>query len=261
MLQVRFLVITTAAVAGLFLGMLVFLEFGRRLGLRQLSREGADARLGVGVVDNIVYALLGLLIGFTFSGAAARFDHRRDLVAQEVNAIGTAWQRLDLLPAEPREAIRSGFRRYADALLVSYTKGASLVDPFGEPAPLARAQDDIWSRAVAACLAPSGEGARILLLPALNEMFDVVQTERMARRMHPPIVIFAMLGVTALAAALLAGYGIASTPMRNWIYLLGIAATVSVAAYVIIDLEYPRLGFINIDATHQLLVDLRATMK
>jgi hypothetical protein len=261
MLYTHFELLSVGLAVGLFIAMLVFLEFGRRLGLRQLGREGADARLGVGVVDNIVYALLGLLIGFTFSGAAARFDHRRDLVAQEVNAIGTAWQRLDLLPVEPRDAIRSGFRRYVDALLVSYTNGPSSVDPFGEPAPLARAQDDIWSRAVAACLTPSGEGARILLLPALNEMFDVVQTERMARRMHPPIVIFAMLGVTALAAALLAGYGIASTPTRNWIYLLGIAATVSVSAYVIIDLEYPRLGFINIDATHQLLVDLRATMK
>jgi hypothetical protein len=261
MLQVRFLLITTAAVAGLFLGMLVFLELGRRLGLRQLGREGADARLGVGVVDNIVFALLGLLIGFTFSGAATRFDHRRDLVAQEVNAIGTAWQRLELLPAEPREALRLGFRRYVDALLASYANAHSSADPFNEPVQLADVQDDIWSRAVAACLTPSGEAARVLLLPALNEMFDVVQTERMARRMHPPIVIFAMLGVTALAAALLAGYGIASTPTRNWIYLLGIAATVSSAAYVIIDLEYPRLGFINIDATNQVLVDLRASMK
>jgi hypothetical protein len=65
----------------------------------------------------------------------------------------------------------------------------------------------------------------------------------------------------ALAAALFAGYGIASTPTRNWIYLLGVAATVSSSAYVIIDLEYPRLGFIRIDDTDQVLVALRATMK
>jgi hypothetical protein len=188
MLQVRFLLITTAAVAGLFFGMLVFLELGRRFGLRQLKRKGADARVGVGVVDNIVYGLLGLLIGFTFSGAASRFDHRRDLIAQEANAIGTAWQRLDLLPVESREAIRSGIRRYVDALLASHANRSPL-DPFDEPAPLTHAQDDIWARAVAACLTPSGEAARVLLLPALNEMFDIVQTEHMARRLHPPIII------------------------------------------------------------------------
>jgi hypothetical protein len=114
---------------------------------------------------------------------------------------------------------------------------------------------------VAACLAPSGEQARVLLLPALNEMFGIVESERLARRMHPPIVIFAMLGLTAFAAALFAGYGIAAGPTRNWIYLLGVAATVSSAAYVIIDLEYPRLGLIRIDAINQALVELRATMK
>jgi len=33
---------------------------------------------------------VGLLIAFTFSGAAARFDVRRQLIVQEANAIGTA---------------------------------------------------------------------------------------------------------------------------------------------------------------------------
>jgi hypothetical protein len=31
--------------------------------------------------------------------------------------------------------------------------------------------------------------------------------------------------------------------------------------YVILDMEFPRLGLIRIDATDQALVDLRATMK
>ena len=101
----------------------------------------------------------------------------------------------------------------------------------------------------------------MLVLPALNEMFGIVESERMARRMHPPMVIFVMLGLTALAAAMFAGYGIASGPTRNWIYLLGIAATISSSAYVIADLEYPRLGLIRIDAIDQALVELRATMK
>jgi hypothetical protein len=32
-----------------------------------------------------------LLIAFTFSGAAERFESRRQLIAEEANAIGTAW--------------------------------------------------------------------------------------------------------------------------------------------------------------------------
>jgi len=43
---------------------------------------------------------MGLLITFTFSGAASRLDHRRDLVINEANAIGAAYLRLSLLPTE-----------------------------------------------------------------------------------------------------------------------------------------------------------------
>src|SRR5215467_14784588 len=85
---------------GLFLGMLLFLEFGRRLGAKRAVARGAEAQAGVGVVEGAVYGLLALLVGFMFSGAAARFDNRRELVAKEKNAASTAWMRVSLLPAD-----------------------------------------------------------------------------------------------------------------------------------------------------------------
>ena len=39
------------------------------------------------------------------------------------------------------------------------------------------------------------------------------------------------------------------------------AVILGVAVYVIIDLEYPRLGLIRLDAFDQLLVNLRAQMR
>src|SRR5262245_16132661 len=90
----------------LFIGMLLLLETGRRLSLRQLAQEGAAERAGFGVIEGAVFALLGLLIAFTFSGAAARFDTRRQLVVEEANAIGTAYLRLDLLPATAQPQLR-----------------------------------------------------------------------------------------------------------------------------------------------------------
>ena len=61
-------------------GMLAVLEIGRRIGLSQTARHGPDARIGIGVVDGAVYGLLALLIGFSFSGAAERFDNRRAII-------------------------------------------------------------------------------------------------------------------------------------------------------------------------------------
>jgi hypothetical protein len=42
---------------------------------------------------------------------------------------------------------------------------------------------------------------------------------------------------------------------------IGFAAIVAFTVYVILDIEYPRLGFVRLDAIDQLLVDARADMK
>ena len=63
----------------------------------------------------------------------------------------------------------------------------------------------------------------------------------------------------ALASALLAGYGMA--PARNWLHILGCAATIAIAVYVIVDLEYPRFGLIRVGAFDQSLLELRASMQ
>jgi hypothetical protein len=83
-------------VAGLLFPVtLIFLEVGRRLGRRRLAEDPEGARAGAGAVEGAVFALFGLLIAFTFTSAAARYEARRDLIVQHANAIGTAWLRLE----------------------------------------------------------------------------------------------------------------------------------------------------------------------
>ena len=247
---------------GLFIGILILLEVGRGIGGRRLARDPEGARAGTGAVEGAIFALVGLLIAFTFSGAASRFDTRRDLIVQETNAIGTAWLRLDLLPASVQPAIRDNFRQYVDARLEVYRK---LPDVEASQAELAKAtalQGQIWIQAVAAGrMDGAPPPATMLLLPALNEMIDITTTRTMATQIHPPIVIYGMLVGLALASALLAGYGMAGGQTRNWLHILGFAIVMAVAVYVIIDLDFPRLGLIRVDAFDQALVELRASMK
>lgn len=262
MTHVRFSLASLALVACLFLGMLLFLEMGRRIGLRRTAKHGPAARAGVGVVDSAVYAVLALILGFTFAGATTRFDQRRDLIVKQGSAISTAWQRLDALSTEPRAVVRARFKTYVDDLLDSYLRPGDLgsAKEAQQARALAASQKDLWAQAVAACLAPGGEPARMLVLPALNEMFDAVDREYLARKMHPPVVVWIMLGIAALAASLFAGYSMASGPARNWLFTIGIAATISIVTWVIIDLEYPRLGMVRIDSFDRTLVELRGTL-
>jgi hypothetical protein len=100
--------------------MLIFSEIGRRIGIARLAHDPEGLTKGAGAAEAAVFGLLGLLIAFTFSGAASRFEDRRDLIAAESNAIGTAYLRIDLLPGDAQPDIGALFRRYADARLATY---------------------------------------------------------------------------------------------------------------------------------------------
>ena len=254
-------VITLGSAILFFGGMILFQELGWRYGRRKRARTGGETDSANGLVDNAVFGLLGLLLGFTFSGAGGRFDHRRELVGRMVNATGTAWQRIDLLPQHMQDSVRAPFRRYLDALLESYTSTELPADLYREPPQAARAAAETWSRAVTACSTPEGEPARMLLLPALNDMFGAVEDERLARRIHPPLVVFGTLGLTAIAAALLGGFAVAARADRDWVHRIGVAATIALAVFVILELEYPRLGLVRVGSMDQALTDLRATMR
>ena len=247
--------------SALFVGMLVFLELGHRLGDRFEAIDPEGAHSGTGPVDGAVFALLGLLVAFTFSGAAARFDGRRHLIVEEANAIGTAYLRLDVAPPDAQPALRELFRRYLDSRLVVYRKLPNLEEARAELAHSATIQQEIWSRAVAACDAAGPRPCGILLLPALNALIDITTTRTMAALMHPPAIVFGLLFVLGLGCAVLAGYSMAGGERRKWAHMIAFAAIMAVTVYVILDLEYPRLGLIRVDASDQVLVELRETMR
>jgi hypothetical protein len=121
---------------------------------------------------------------------------------------------------------------------------------------------EIWRQSVAASKGQgASEAAPLLLLPALNAMIDITTTRTMAAQIHPPMIIFALLFGLALTSSLLLGYGMAGSKARNWLHMLGLSFVMAVSIYVILDIEYPRLGFIRVDDFDQALVELRESMK
>src|SRR5436190_7982584 len=146
--------INAFAYAGsLLVAMLVLLEVGRRLGLRYAERT-ASTEPRFGNIEGAVFALFGLLLAFTFSGAGSRFDTRRLQIADEANAIGTAYLRLDLLTPEDQPALREQFRTYLSARLEVYRKFPDLAAVKEALARADQLQGGIWSAAVAATRSP-----------------------------------------------------------------------------------------------------------
>jgi len=249
-------------VPSLFLIMLLVLETGRRIGKRYHSMEESDHHRGNRIlVESAIYGLLGLLIAFTVSGAANRFDARRTLTVQEANAIGTAYLRLDLLPAAAQPELRRKFRRYAEARLAVFRLLPDFAASNAEAVRANELQRSIWNEVIAA-LPGVPQSATLMLLPALNEMFDITSSRAIAGQAHTPLVILCALAVLALFCCLLAGYGLAGeNPLGSALRMIGFALIVTLTIFVILDLDYPRVGLIRLDYADQALIDVLAGMR
>ena len=246
---------------GLFLLMLLLLGICRRIGMRRIAEETERERTFLITVEGAIYGLLGLLVAFTFAGAASRFEARRLLTVQEANAIGTAYLRLDLLPVAAQPALREKFRLYTEARLAVFRVLPDLAASNAQATRATALQQEIWNGAAAA-LGEVAPTATLLLLPALNEMIDVTTSRAVALRTHTPPIILGTLSMLALFCSLLVGYGLAgSKPFNIVLHMVGFAFVMTATIYVIVDLDYPRVGFIRLDFVDQALTDALAGMK
>ena len=242
-----------------FLVLLAFIELGRKAGRRRLQLEPEGPPAGEGTVEGAVFAMLGLLLAFTFSGAAARFDERRDLIVAEANIIGTAYLRLDVLPVDSQPALRESFRRYLDSRIATYAQFAQGIGPGDNLERSLALQQTIWNQAVAGVRASGSPAATTVVLPAINEMIDIVTTRTMSTKKHPPWIIFALLFAVAMIASFFAGRGMSEGTSRHHLHTFGFALVVAFTLYVVIELEFPRFGMIQVTTFDQVLVALRAS--
>jgi len=248
-------------VVGLFIGILGALAAGHYLGRLNISTETETARTRLTVVEAAVFGLMGLMFAFIFSGAASRYELRRQLTVDEANVIGTAYLRLDLLQAQAQPALREKFRRYLEARIAVWEVLPDIEASSRQAAVAASLQQDIWASAIAA-LEASPPQATIMVVPALNQMFDITTSREIAALTHTPLPVLLMLVVLGLACSLLAGYVMAGIKTRQVIvHTITFALIMTTTVYVIIDLDYPRFGLIRLDFADKGLIDLLARLK
>jgi hypothetical protein len=165
-------VLPILVVCGLFAAVLLSIEAGHRIGIRRRSRMPQGFKPVYPTVESSVFALMGLLIAFTFYGAGSRFDARRNLIVREANAIGTTYLRLDLLPPETQPELREVFRAYVRSRLDIYRKIADIEALNAALDQSLVLQRSVWRKTVDATKG-SGPAEKSLVLTTLNQMIDI----------------------------------------------------------------------------------------
>jgi hypothetical protein len=239
-------------------GVVACLEVGYRFGRRVFEDSAYE---GTGAIEASVFALLGLLLGFSFASGTNHLDNRRRLIVEEANAIGTAYLRLDLLAARDQIALRPLFREYLDSRLRVYEKLPDMRAAEREITHAGQIQRQIWSKAVtASAIDRTGTVAR-LVLPAVNDMIDVTTYRTVALRTHLPGLVFWLLSIFALLSALLAGYAMAQRRSRSWLHMIVYAVIVAITIYAVVDLDNPHFGLIRLETADTALIQLRDSIR
>lgn len=231
------------------------LECGYQLGKWRHKHALEEKATPVGAMVGSVLGLLALMLGFTFSLAAARFEARRLAVLEEANAIGTTYLRARLLPEPQRSKAAKLLREYVD-VRVRGVQQRKIAEAIVQSEKL---QEQLWSQATAAA-EKNPSVITGLFVQSLNEVIDL-HAKRVLVGMRSRIPTSIWVGLFALAIAGMAamGYHAGLSMTRRspamWILVLSVAGVL----FMIADLDRGGEGFLR--ASQEAMTDLQRTMQ
>jgi len=234
---------------------LLAVEGGYRLGRFRRERSDQEKEAPVGTMVGATLGLLALLLAFTFGVAMTRYDARRQALLDEVNAIGTAYLRADLLAEPHRTEVRKLLREYVDIRLEADQSGNF------EPAIRRSVEQHNLLWAQAAVIGEKNPGSIVvgLFIRSLNDMIDLHSKRvQAALRSRIPGTIWVALYTVAILALGAMGYHEGLSGTSRSLAILAVAFAFSTALWLVTDLDRPRAGSLRI--SQQAMIELRNSM-
>lgn len=227
-------------------------EAGYRLGQAWHRRVPDEEEGATGAMTAATLALLAFLLAYVTGMAVNRYDNRRELIVSEANAIGTTYLRAGYLPQPQQTEIRDLLREYVNLRT-------------GDEAQLQEARrqseaihNELWIRAEALA-EQSPTPVTSIFITSLNEVIDL-HTERLVAILNTRLPPALMLGlfVIAFLTIMLVGFHNSLFGHRGIIPLLVLIFVFSAVMLLIVDLDRPREGFLQVN--QQALLDLQTQL-
>ncbi len=240
-----------AVLGGAVVLVLLSVRLGLYLAHCKRKRQGQEAEGPVGAVVGATLGLLAFMLAFAFGMAASRFDTRRALLLDEVNAIGTTYLRADLIPEPHRTAVRGLLRKYVDVRvdlaqrLESLPRNPEILDQAIKASE--KLQNQLWAHATALTNADLKNAAiTALFIDSLNEMIDM-QTKRVTvGRYRVPTIVWVVFCILTVLSMTAVGYQFGQSGRGNWLISLGLALSFSIVVLLITDLDRSAEGWLKV---------------
>src|SRR5215472_3094266 len=232
-----------------FLALVILLvglsELAWRLGLARSRKKPVEEK-DSGTVRSAVLALLGLLLGFSFAIAGARYEARRELLVEEANSIGTTARRAELLPQSHASNVVRFLREYVP-LRIEAHREAQFSERFATLRQrTAELQDRLWVEAVAAA-AEQPTPITASFISSLNETMDLEGKRIAAKRNHVPGGVWLLLLCVSGCGLWLVSYQAGTSGRRSALDRFVFPILVAIVVVLITDIDTPRGGLISLD--------------
>ncbi|WP_216863409.1 hypothetical protein [Polynucleobacter sp. 31A-FELB] len=217
--------------------------------------KDTETSTDLGIIQTATLTLLGLIIGFTFSMAIARYDLRQTYEEAEANAIGTEFLRADLLPSKTAETIKGLLNEYLDQRILFYSKQDQETARQITQRTIAL-ENAMWNELLPVARTQSTP-TTALVISGMNDVINSHGYTQAAWWNRIPTAAWWLMGAIAIGANMLVGFG-ARNFKRNVGLFMIFPMMIAISFFLIADIDSPRGGVIRIDPRN--LNDLKHNM-
>jgi hypothetical protein len=234
--------------------LLVFaaIEGGYHLAAARKRPSDKENDAPVGSVIGGTLGLLAFLLAFTFDMAASRFDARRELLLDEVNAIGTCYLRAALVPDPERIEIRRRLREYVHLRAEVMQQVQTLPQVIARSEEL---QDELWAQAILVAKKDSSSEMHALFVDSLNEVIDSHTKRLVVGHYRIPNVIWLALYLVSMLSMAGVGYQFGQAGSRDIAISLFLALSFSIVISLIADLDRVSQGALQVSQQPMIELD------
>ncbi len=225
---------------------LCFLSIEAGFQFARFRKGSARSDAEFGIAQSAAFALVALLLGFSYSLALSRFDARREVTVHEANAIGTTILRVDLFDKPNATLMRGYLKRYVDAR-IDFAEAAVDAARRARAAQLSDSlQRQMWDLTMSTARRDEHSTMIPLFIATLNETIDVSTEQTAVLKAHIPDVVVAILVIVIIVASGMLGYGFGRATYRARIVSVIFAAMFGIVIGTILDLDRPQEGIIRV---------------
>lgn len=218
-------------------------HLGHRFGALAHVAENEDRHEQWKSVRDALSVLLSLLLGFTLAMSLSRYDHRRDLVVQEANAIATTYLRAGLLAPQQAGALQQVLRDYVVAREKFFDAGLNAAKLQQAQQATKELQERLWLECTE-MTKNDRSAVAASFVTSLNQAIDLDAERLAALEYRIPMPVWALIVTVAFFDSL--AYG--ATAKKYYLPpMIVLPVIIAVVCTLVADLDTSRSGLIRAD--------------